>query len=83
MQTDLIKVTGMTCGGCTSKVTQALEKLPGVHDVRVSQAAGEAAVEYDETRISPDQLALAVSSAGFGIGPKRASAAPAKRGCCS
>ena len=44
MQTELLKVTGMTCGGCTSKVMHALKAIPGVADVKVSLSAGEATV---------------------------------------
>ncbi len=83
MQTELVKVTGMTCGGCTSKVTHALEAVPGVVDVSVSLAAGEATVLYDATKASSDQLERAVTGAGFGVGV--APAVPSgrgKHGCC-
>jgi len=30
MQTELLKVTGKTCGGCTSTVTQALKAVTGM-----------------------------------------------------
>ena len=53
MQTEHFKVTGMTCGGCTSKVSHALKKMPGVNDVKVSLSAGEATVQYDERLTSP------------------------------
>jgi copper chaperone len=48
MQTELLKVTGMTCGGCTSTVTDALQAVNGLGEVIVSLSAGEAAVQYDE-----------------------------------
>ena len=83
MQTEQIQVTGMTCGGCTSNVTRALKALPGVGDVNVSLAAGEATVQYDERRTSPDQLKSTVKSAGYGVDvTKGARARPAKGGCC-
>ncbi len=47
MQTEQIAVIGMTCGGCTSKVTHALEES-GVGNVNVSLPKGEATVEFDE-----------------------------------
>ena len=47
MQTEILKVTGMTCSGCTSTVTRALKATPGVDDVNVSLSAGEATVRYD------------------------------------
>jgi copper chaperone len=40
MQTEQLKVTGMTCGGCTSSVGHALKAVNGVNDVQVSLAAG-------------------------------------------
>jgi copper chaperone len=44
MQTEHLMVTGMTCGGCTSKVSRALNALSGVEDVKVSLADGDATV---------------------------------------
>lgn len=67
MQTELLKVTGMTCGGCTSKVTRALKAVSGVGDVNVSLSAGEATVQYDERLTSPEQLEAAVKGAGYGV----------------
>ena len=67
MQTELLKVTGMTCGGCTSNVTHALKAIPGVGEVNVSLSAGEATVQYDERQTSPDQLKSAVKGAGYGV----------------
>ncbi len=84
MQTEQIQVTGMTCGGCTSNVTRALKALPGVGDVNVSLATGEATVQYDEHQASPDQLKSAVKSAGYDVAlSKSAQGRPAKGGCCS
>ncbi|MBC7500788.1 MAG: heavy-metal-associated domain-containing protein [Herminiimonas sp.] len=40
VQTELLKVTGMTCGGCISNVTHALKAITGVGDVKVSPANG-------------------------------------------
>jgi copper chaperone len=63
MQTELMKITGMTCGGCTSNVTHALEAIAGVENVKVALSPGAATVEYDEGLTSPDQLKSAVSGA--------------------
>jgi len=84
MQTELLKVTGMTCGGCTSNVTQALKAITGVGDVKVSLSAGEATVQYDERLTSPDQLKSAVKGAGYGVDPANAAHShQSKGGCCS
>lgn len=67
MQTEFLKVTGMTCGGCISKVTHALKAINGVGDVKVSLSASEATVQFDEHLTSPDQLKSAVKGAGYGV----------------
>ena len=83
MQTELLKITGMTCGGCTSNVTQALKAITGVGDVKVSLSAGEATVQYDERLTSPDQLKSAVKDAGYGVDVTNAAHNhQSKGGCC-
>ena len=44
LQSTILHVTGMTCGGCTSAVTRALVAVDGVHNVNVTLASGEAKV---------------------------------------
>ena len=83
MQTQHMKVTGMTCGGCISNVTQALKAIDGVGDVKVSLSAGEATVQFDERLTSPDQLKSAVTGAGYGVDEPAAVQKPqGKGGCC-
>jgi copper chaperone len=84
MQTEHLKVTGMTCGGCISNVTNALKAIAGVGDVNVSLAAGEATVQYDERLTSPDRLKSAVKGAGYGVDvTKAADGRQPKGGCCN
>ena len=83
MQTELLNVTGMTCGGCTGSVANALKAVAGVGDVKVSLSTGEATVQYDERQTSPDQLKTAVKGAGYGVDTSRTAQKPqAKGGCC-
>ncbi|WP_330109687.1 heavy-metal-associated domain-containing protein [Methylophaga thalassica] len=84
MQTERLKVTGMTCSGCTSKVSQALNGINGVSDVDVSLAAGEATVKFDEWLTSPDQLKSTIESVGYGVDEANATLShKGKGGCCS
>ena len=83
MQTELLKVTGMTCSGCTSKVIKALNGVNGVSDVNVSLAAGEATVEFNERLTSLEQLKSAVQRAGYGVGGANATHShEGKSSCC-
>lgn len=83
MQTELLKVTGMTCGACINNVTKALKAINGVGDVKVSLSAGEATVQFNERLTSPEQLKSAVKGAGYGVdGTNAAHSHRAKGGCC-
>lgn len=83
MQTEILKVTGMTCGSCTSKVTRALQGITGVDDVKVALSSGEATVRFDERLTSPAKLSSAVEAAGYRVDAAGASAdRQAKDGCC-
>jgi copper chaperone CopZ len=79
MQTEILNVTGMTCGGCTSTVTHALQAMAGVDDVKVSLPTGEATVKYDERMTSRDRMKTAVEGAGYGVDTVNANG---KGGCC-
>jgi copper chaperone CopZ len=82
MQTEQLKVTGMTCGGCTSSVTKALKAVKGVDDVIVSLSTGQARVQYDEKLTSPEQLKSAVSTAGYGVDASSGPQPAQGKGCC-
>lgn len=82
MRTERLTVTGMNCDGCTGNVTKALRAITGVGDVKVSLAAGEAAVQFDERLASPEQLKSAVRHAGYGVdGTEPAHSHHGKSGC--
>ena len=83
MLTDILQVTGMTCGGCVSTIEGALRAVPGVTSAKVSLANHEATVQFSEGQTSREQLQSAIEKAGYGVEQGgRAAAAPAKGGCC-
>lgn len=82
MQTEILKVTGMSCGGCTGKVTRALKAITGVSDVHVLLATGEATVQYDERTVTPDHLKSAVEGAGYNVASATTAQARQSKGCC-
>ena len=82
MQTEILKVSGMTCGGCTSTVGSALKTINGVSHVEVSLGTGEATVEFDERLTSPEQLKSAVKNAGYEIDSKKPASAQKGKCCC-
>ena len=83
MQTELFKVTGMTCGDCTGNVTKALKAINGVGDVKVSLSAGAATVQFNERLASLEQIKSAVQRAGYGVdGAEPAHRHQGTGGCC-
>lgn len=82
MQTEHLSVSGMSCGGCTNKVTRALKAVAGVGDVEVSLATGKATVQYDERAASPSQLRAAVEGAGYGVTSAATAPVGQSKGCC-
>ncbi len=82
MNTELLTIAGMSCGGCTSKVTNALKGVSGVSDVNVSLSAGEASVHYDERLTSPEQLKAVVMDAGYSVDSTDTARKPQGKGCC-
>ena len=65
METRVLKIGGMTCGGCVRSVTNVLKKLPGVADAEVSLEKSEAKVNFDPARTSPAVLLEAIEAAGY------------------
>jgi copper chaperone len=65
METIVLPVSGMTCGGCVNSVQRVLKSLPGVSEVSVSLDAGEAKIDYDPTKTSRALMVEKVNKAGF------------------
>ncbi|OLB47979.1 MAG: hypothetical protein AUI08_12540 [Gemmatimonadetes bacterium 13_2_20CM_2_65_7] len=54
-----LRVTGMTCGHCQAKVEKALKSVSGVYSAVIDLPDGEAEVDFDDDRITTDQLVAA------------------------
>ncbi len=65
METTTIKITGMSCGGCTASVTKVLSETPGVAKVEVQLSPGQATVTYDPAQVTREALCAAIGDAGF------------------
>jgi len=61
---DKIKIKGMTCEHCVMSVTKALAAIPGVKNLRVDLAKGEATFE-NTLNASREDIRQAVEEAGY------------------
>lgn len=64
-----LKVTGMSCGHCVSKVETALKQLDGVEKASVNLKKGMAKVKYDASIQSLDKLTNSVRDVGYEAEP--------------
>ena len=65
METAVLKVGGMTCGGCARSVTNVLQALPGVQKPDVLLEPGQATVSFDAKKIDVARLRKAIEDAGY------------------
>jgi len=65
MKSTHLTITGMNCAHCVTAVQTALRNTPGVKSTSVE--IGSADVDYDESAVSPQQLADAVSEEGYQV----------------
>lgn len=56
-----LKVKGMACSACASKVEQTALKLAGVKAAKVSQPEGTAEITYDPSKTNPTAIAKYIS----------------------
>jgi len=61
----VLKTAGMTCGSCSSKITDALQGIKGVAVAEVDVEGGWVVVGYDTKTVTPETLAAKVTGAGF------------------
>jgi copper chaperone len=65
MKTVRLNVQGMTCGHCVNAVEKALRNRDGVRAASVDLSDGAAEVQFEEGRVSPEQLVAAVEEEGY------------------
>lgn len=60
-------VKGMTCTGCESHVTTAVNKLEGIEKVSASFKDAKAVVQFDPAKTSPEEIQKAILSTGYKV----------------
>lgn len=63
----IIKIDGMSCQHCVMAVKKEILKL-NVQNLEVK--IGEAVVEFDEMKLSEDEISKAITNAGYSISNK-------------
>ena len=60
-----LKIKGMHCEGCSTRLEKVLNNQDGVEAANVSLEKAEANVKFDESKIGENELKEAVEDAGF------------------
>jgi Zn2+/Cd2+-exporting ATPase len=80
------KVGGMDCPSCAATIRGAIEKLPGVSDVKLSVMSETMTLSLDQRETGPEAVERRVASLGYSATPIAAKAAatpePDACGCC-
>lgn len=58
-------VTGMSCAACQAHVEKAVNALDGVDNAAVNLLANSMVAEFDESKLSPEDICAAVDKAGY------------------
>lgn len=67
-----LKVTGMTCGACVSRVSKAALSVAGVHDAKVELDSGLVQASVDAADTVQPALLQALAAAGYPAEPAEA-----------
>ncbi|MDO8424845.1 MAG: copper-translocating P-type ATPase [bacterium] len=65
MRKDVFKIKGMHCASCAMNIEKAVAKLPGIKSAQVNFGSETLLAEYDEEKISVQDMAKAVSDIGY------------------
>lgn len=60
-----LKIEGMHCAGCSTRLEKVLNNLEGVETAKVSLEEKKATIKYDETKISLENIKESIEDAGF------------------
>lgn len=63
----VLTVTDMKCGGCETNITGKLEAVNGVISVKASFKDKEVSIEYDNEKTSLDSIKDTITGAGFTV----------------
>ncbi len=65
MKEVVLKIEGMHCNGCSTRLERVLNNLEGVNKAKVELEKAEATIEFDETKISIEKIKETIEDAGF------------------
>lgn len=65
MKNKTYKIEGMTCAACSSAVERAFRKVEGAEQVNVNLATEKMSIQFDEEKVSEEDIFKTVERAGY------------------
>src|SRR5690625_5792434 len=56
-----LKITGMTCAGCSNHISNALKEVDGIIEHKVEYPGDLATIQYDPKKTNPDAIIKVIS----------------------
>ena len=60
-----LKITGMTCAGCSNHISKALKEVNGVLEQKVEYPGDVATIKYDASKTSLDEIIKVIEKTGY------------------
>ena len=60
-----LKIEGMHCTGCSTRLEKVLNGLDGVNNASVNLEAKNAVIEFDSSKITLEEIKETIEDAGF------------------
>jgi copper chaperone CopZ len=62
-----LKIEGMTCHSCEELIKDAVNDLPGINSITVSQKKGSAEINFNEAKVSKMQIIEIIKEEGYKV----------------
>ncbi|MDD4699544.1 MAG: heavy metal translocating P-type ATPase [Oscillospiraceae bacterium] len=67
MNKETIKISGMTCAACASRIEKSVKKMDGVSNASVNFATEKLSVEYDNQHVDIPKIKETIEKVGYGV----------------
>lgn len=67
MQKQILQVEGMSCQGCVKSIEKALKQRDGVKNVGIDLSTDTVELDFDENRVSLEELKARIKEAGYDV----------------
>lgn len=65
VKTVKLKITGMTCAGCSNHISNALKKVDGIIEHNVEYPGDLATIQYDPSKTNPKAIIKVIEHTGY------------------